>query len=87
MLLPTSNNPIVPALKKRVVHLRRGQPGLGYKSPGWGNSRQAFFEPGDLKMILEVLAIYVLIQCSSVFARLIGRRRDVFHYVTRSNLT
>jgi hypothetical protein len=38
-------------------------------------------------MILEILAIYVLIQCSSVFARLIGRRRDVFHYVTRSNLS
>jgi hypothetical protein len=38
-------------------------------------------------MILEILAIYVLIQCTSVLARLIGRRHDVLHYVTRSNLS
>ena len=36
-------------------------------------------------MILEILAIYVLIQCTTVFARLIGRRRDVLDYVSRSN--
>jgi hypothetical protein len=36
-------------------------------------------------MILETLAIYALLQCTTVVARLIGRRRDVFHYVSRSN--
>ncbi len=38
-------------------------------------------------MILEILAIYVLMQCTSVLARLIGRRRDVLHYVSRSDLS
>ena len=36
-------------------------------------------------MILETLAIYALIQCTTVVARLIGRRRDVLDYVSRSN--
>jgi hypothetical protein len=38
-------------------------------------------------MILEVVAVYVLMQCASVVARLIERRRDVLHYVSRSNLS
>jgi hypothetical protein len=38
-------------------------------------------------MIMEILAIYVLMQCASVVARLIGRRRDVLHYVSRYNLS
>ena len=35
-------------------------------------------------MILEILAIYFLVQCTTVIAHLIGRRRDVLHYVSRS---
>jgi hypothetical protein len=38
-------------------------------------------------MILETLAIYALIQCTTVVARLIGRRRDVLNYVSRSKLS
>lgn len=34
-------------------------------------------------MFLEILAIYVLIQCTSVLARLIGRRHDVLYYVSK----
>jgi hypothetical protein len=36
-------------------------------------------------MILEILAIIFLIQCVSMLAQFIGRRRDVFHYVSKSN--
>ncbi len=36
-------------------------------------------------MILEILAIYSLIKFTSVLARLIGRRRDVFHYLSIPN--
>jgi hypothetical protein len=36
-------------------------------------------------MILEILAIYALLQCITVVTRLIGRRRDVLHYVSRSS--
>jgi hypothetical protein len=36
-------------------------------------------------MILEILAIYTLIQCAALLARLIGRRDDVLDYVSRSN--
>ena len=35
-------------------------------------------------MILEILAIYALIQCTALFARLIGRRGDVLRYVDRT---
>lgn len=35
-------------------------------------------------MILETLAIYALIQCIMIFARSVGRRRDVLYYVSRS---
>jgi hypothetical protein len=37
------------------------------------------------RMILEILAIIFLIQCVSMLAQFIGRRRDVFHYVSKSN--
>jgi len=36
-------------------------------------------------MILEILAILFLMCCASVVARLIGRRRDVLFYVSKSN--
>jgi hypothetical protein len=36
-------------------------------------------------MILEVLTIYLLVQCASALSRLIGRRRDVFYYVSKPN--
>jgi hypothetical protein len=36
-------------------------------------------------MIVEILAIYVLIQCITLFARLVERRRDVFYYVSGSS--
>jgi hypothetical protein len=34
-------------------------------------------------MILEILSIYALIQCTNVLARLIGRRRDVLYYISK----
>jgi hypothetical protein len=36
-------------------------------------------------MIVEILALYFLIQCTNMFARLIERRHDVLNYVPRSN--
>jgi hypothetical protein len=36
-------------------------------------------------MIIEICAIVFLIQCTNVIARLIGRRRDVFYYVSKSH--
>jgi hypothetical protein len=38
-------------------------------------------------MILEILAIFLLIQCVNMISRLIGRRRDVLYYVSKSNRT
>jgi len=38
-------------------------------------------------MILEILASYALLQCAIVFARLVRRRRDVLHYVSRLSRT
>ena len=35
-------------------------------------------------MILEILAAYFLVQCTTILARSIKHRRDVFHYVSRS---
>jgi hypothetical protein len=34
-------------------------------------------------MILEILTIFLLIQCVNMLSRLIERRRDVFFYVSR----
>jgi len=34
-------------------------------------------------MILEILAVYGLIQCTTVLAQLIGRRHDVLYYVSK----
>jgi hypothetical protein len=36
-------------------------------------------------MILEILAAYALLQCATAFARLIGHRHDVLHYVAKTN--
>jgi hypothetical protein len=36
-------------------------------------------------MILEILAAYALIQCTTAFARLIGHRRDVLHFVSKTD--
>jgi hypothetical protein len=35
-------------------------------------------------MIVEIFAIVFLIGCANVIAHLIGRRRDVLYYVSRS---
>ena len=35
-------------------------------------------------MILEIIAIYALIQGTAVLSRLIERRYDVLHYVSQS---
>jgi hypothetical protein len=35
-------------------------------------------------MILEILAVYALIRFTTAFARLIGHRRDVLHYVSKT---
>ena len=34
-------------------------------------------------MILEIVAIYLVVQCSGTVVKLMRRRMDVFHYVTR----
>lgn len=34
-------------------------------------------------MILEILTIFLLIQCVNMLSRLIQRRRDVFFYVSK----
>jgi len=47
-------------------------------------------EPGGFKMILEILVIFLLlllIDCASRISRLIERRRDVLHYVSRPDRT
>ena len=36
-------------------------------------------------MIVEILALYFLIQCTNMFAQLIERRHDVLYYVPRSH--
>ena len=35
-------------------------------------------------MILEILTILFLIQITNTLSRLIGRRHDVFHYVSKA---
>jgi hypothetical protein len=37
-------------------------------------------------MILEILTVYLLIQCINLLVRLIGRRHDVLNYVSKQNL-
>jgi hypothetical protein len=32
-------------------------------------------------MIIEIITIYLLVQCINVLARVIGRRRDVLYYI------
>jgi hypothetical protein len=34
-------------------------------------------------MILEILTIFLLIQCVNMLSRLIQRRRDVFFYISK----
>jgi hypothetical protein len=34
-------------------------------------------------MIIEIITIFSLIQCANLLSRLIERRRDVLHYVSR----
>ena len=36
-------------------------------------------------MVLEILAIIFLVQSANMISRLIGRRRDVLYYVSKSN--
>jgi hypothetical protein len=36
-------------------------------------------------MILDVLAIFLVIQCANMISRLIGRRQDVLYYVSKSD--
>jgi hypothetical protein len=38
-------------------------------------------------MILEILAMFLLLQCVNMISRLIGRRRDVLHYVSKPDRT
>jgi hypothetical protein len=35
-------------------------------------------------MILEIVLVYFIFQCTKMFARLIRRRADVLHYVSAS---
>ena len=66
------------------MDLRRGQSALGFKSSGLGRFlEQQFSNPEISKMILEILAVYGLIQCTTVLAQLIGRRHDVLYYVSK----
>jgi hypothetical protein len=47
-------------------------------------------EPGGFKMILEILAIFLLlllIHCASRISRRIERRRVVLYYVSKSDRT
>ena len=34
-------------------------------------------------MIIDILAVILLIQCGNMIGRFIGRRRDVFHYLSK----
>ena len=34
-------------------------------------------------MIIEIITIFLLIQCANLLSRLIERRRDVLHYVSK----
>jgi len=36
-------------------------------------------------MVLEILAVIFLIQFGNIISRLIGRRRDVFYYLSKAN--
>jgi len=37
-------------------------------------------------MIIEIVTALFLIQCANILSRLIGRRRDVLHYVSTPDL-
>jgi hypothetical protein len=63
---------------------------LNFSASGWGASLEEISKPGGFKMILEILAIFLLlllIDCASRISRLIVRRRDVLHYVSKSDRT
>ena len=36
-------------------------------------------------MIIEVITVFLLMQCVSLISRSIGRRRDVLYYITKSD--
>jgi hypothetical protein len=76
------------------VRLHARGSALDFASPGWDAFfKQRYFRiPEAFEMIIEIIAIYVLVQCISVFvqcinvlARVIGRRRDVLYYVAHPN--
>jgi hypothetical protein len=37
------------------------------------------------EMIMEIISVLFLIQCANMLSRLIGRRRDVLHYVSKAD--
>ena len=84
MLLLTSNYFFVPAsepqwaLTPRIFASRIQISGLGRFL------EKQFSNPEISKMILEILSIYALLQCTAVLTRLIERRHDVLHYVSQS---
>jgi hypothetical protein len=44
-----------------------------------------FSNPEAFQMIFEILAVIFLIQCGNMIGRFIGRRRDVFYYLSKPN--
>jgi hypothetical protein len=38
-----------------------------------------------VEMIIEITTAIFLIQCANIFSRLVGRRRDVLYYVSRTD--
>lgn len=71
--------------RNRTFALSHAAISLDFESPGWGASQYKFLTRRLFKMILEILAILFLMCCASVVARLIGRRRDVLFYLSKSN--
>jgi hypothetical protein len=49
-----------------------------------GRISESEFSNPEAFMILEVLTIYLLVQCASALSQLIRRRRDVFYYVSKA---
>jgi hypothetical protein len=54
--------------------------------PGWDAFQvNKFSNPEAFEMILEILTIVCLIQCTNMVWRLIERRNDVLYYVSKSD--
>jgi hypothetical protein len=96
-LLRSGNSVSNPCFGTAHFHLRpfRGGRRFYVTAPGHILEKQ-IFKPGRItqqyrlaflqrlfQMIIEVATVIFLIQIASLISRLIGRQRDVFHYVSR----